>query len=158
MDILGVKYLFGPPDSVYRTSSDIYCITYSAVWSFSAVRFGRPVFISSAVLLQTKSRQTHLINRLCILNDKTNLEWLNSSFDTFKVNCKAKFLMCWCKRMSVDKLTCTYERVGYIRPNPDDRINKNPRTEFFWPEDQKCKNQKTEKWSSVIPTWYITTC
>ena len=24
-------------------------------------------------------------------------------------------------------------RVGYIRPNPDDRINKNQRTEFLWP-------------------------
>ena len=23
--------------------------------------------------------------------------------------------------------------VGYIRPNPDDRINKNRRTEFLWP-------------------------
>ena len=23
------------------------------------------------------------------------------------------------------------KRVGYIRPNPDDRINKNRRTEFF---------------------------
>ena len=27
----------------------------------------------------------------------------------------------------------TQSRVGYIRLNPDDRINKNRRTEFLWP-------------------------
>ena len=31
---------------------DIYCFTYSAVRSFSAVRFGRPVFIYSAIRIR----------------------------------------------------------------------------------------------------------
>ena len=38
-----------------------------------------------------------------------------------------------------------FQRVGYIRSKPDDRLNKNQRTEFFWPEDQKCKKTEDQK-------------
>ena len=33
-----------------------------------------------------------LANRLTLLNDKILLEWLNLSFDQFKIKCKDKFL------------------------------------------------------------------
>ena len=42
----------------------------------------------------------------------------------------------WSFTRPVDLLTCLnkyWNWVGYIRPNPDDRLNKNRRTEFFWP-------------------------
>ena len=34
-----------------------------------------------------------LANRFFIVNDKIPLDWLNNSFETFKVKCKLKFLM-----------------------------------------------------------------
>ena len=34
-----------------------------------------------------------LANRSFIVNDKIPLDWLNNSFETFKVKCKLKFLM-----------------------------------------------------------------
>ena len=41
---------------------DIYCITYSAVWSFSAVRFGCPVFIYSAVQIRPSGLDPYIFS------------------------------------------------------------------------------------------------
>ena len=42
--------------------------------------------------------------------------------------------------------------VYTIGPNPEDRINKNQRTELLWPEDQ---TRGPKKWRSVISTQFI---
>ena len=41
-----------------------------------------------------------MANCLCVLNDKIKLDWLNLSFETFKIKCKALFLACSHKIMS----------------------------------------------------------
>ena len=34
-----------------------------------------------------------LVNRLCVLNGEIHYDWLNGSLISFKIKCKAKFLM-----------------------------------------------------------------
>ena len=81
----------------------------------------------------------------------------------FKLNLLPPYLLC-SQGITINKKACSNQETsinqscfsggGYIRPNPEDWINKTPRTEFLWPEDWI---RRTKKWSSVISTWYITT-
>ena len=70
---------------------------YSLEWA--ALNFNQ-ILTSRQVTFRSLQQHKHrvglnaLANRFFILNDTIPLEWFNMSLDTFKVNCKKRFLFC----------------------------------------------------------------
>ena len=72
----------------------LWCSLEWAALNFNQILTSRQVTFRSLQQHKHRVGLNALANRFFILNDKIPLEWFNMSMDTFKVNCKKRFLLC----------------------------------------------------------------